>query len=207
VTRSGDDARVRDDAVVVELVERARGGDATAWDAIVARYAGLIWGVCRRYDLSPADADDVAGAVWLLLVRYLETIRDPAALPGWLASTTRRECFQLLRRRKRQSELDQQLFDDAHDTSPDLAAGLLVEERRHALRLAFADLRERCRQLLTLLFADPPPSYAEVSAALDMRIGAIGPTRKRCLEQLRNSPALAEYGYAAAASADRDEEE
>ena len=197
---------MRDDPAVVELVERARAGDAAAWNAIVARYAGLIWGVCRHYDLVGADADDVASAVWLSLVRYLETIRDPGALPGWLASTTRRECFGLLRRRRRQTELDQLMFDDDHDHAPpDLDAGLLVEERRNALRLAFADLRERCRELLTLLFADPPPSYAEVSAALDMRIGAIGPTRKRCLEQLRNSPALAGYGYAAA-GAEQDED-
>jgi hypothetical protein len=33
--------------------------------------------------------------------------------------------------------------------------------------------------------ADPVPSYEEVSAALDMPIGSIGPTRARCLERLR----------------------
>jgi hypothetical protein len=36
-----------------------------------------------------------------------------------------------------------------------------------------------------MLAADPPPSYEEVGAALDMKIGSIGPTRGRCLEQLR----------------------
>ena len=42
-----------------------------------------------------------------------------------------------------------------------------------------------------MLTADPPPSYDEVGAALDMPIGSIGPTRARCLEQLRRRLAVA----------------
>jgi hypothetical protein len=33
--------------------------------------------------------------------------------------------------------------------------------------------------------ADPAPSYDEVSDALDMPVGSIGPTRQRCLRSLR----------------------
>ena len=36
-----------------------------------------------------------------------------------------------------------------------------------------------------MLIADPPPSYAEVSAALEMPVGSIGPKRARCLARLR----------------------
>ncbi len=35
------------------------------------------------------------------------------------------------------------------------------------------------------MIADPAPSYAEISEALDMPIGSIGPTRQRCLAALR----------------------
>jgi DNA-directed RNA polymerase specialized sigma24 family protein len=70
---------VNGDASVADLVARARGGDQRAWDAIVERYAPLVWSICRRYRLSGADIDDAGQAVWLQLVDRLDTIRDPAA--------------------------------------------------------------------------------------------------------------------------------
>jgi DNA-directed RNA polymerase specialized sigma24 family protein len=51
---------------------------------------------------------------------------------------------------------------------------------------------------------DNPPSYEEVSEALDMPIGSIGPTRARCLERLRR---LAARGGISEADADSVEEE
>jgi len=88
---------MRDDPVVTNLVRRASSGDRLAWDAVVERYAPLIWCICRRYQLRDADTEDVGQAVWLHLVQHLDSLRDPAALPGWLATTTRRECHRVLR--------------------------------------------------------------------------------------------------------------
>jgi DNA-directed RNA polymerase specialized sigma24 family protein len=83
---------MRDDPSVILLVTRARAGDQQAWNALVERYAPLVWSICRRYQLGGADASDAGQNVWLRLVDQLGKIRDPAALPGWLATTTRREC-------------------------------------------------------------------------------------------------------------------
>ena len=58
----------RDDPVVTNLVTRARNDDKQAWDALVERYAPLIWSICRRHRLSGADAEDVGQSVWLQLV-------------------------------------------------------------------------------------------------------------------------------------------
>jgi len=183
-------ATVRDDPAVIDLVERARRGDQGAWDQIVQRYAALVWAVCRAYDLTGADADDVGACVWLRLVERLETIREPAALPGWLKTTAQRECLYLLRTKNRQVPVaDDGVFEDAGGPASD--EWLLKQERQAALRAAFAGLTERCRRLLSMLFADPPAPYARISAELEMAVGAIGPTRQRCLERLRGSPALA----------------
>jgi hypothetical protein len=61
-------SRGRDDAVVTGLVTRARNGERQAWDALVERYAPLIWSICRGYRLDAADAQDAAQNVWLRLV-------------------------------------------------------------------------------------------------------------------------------------------
>jgi DNA-directed RNA polymerase specialized sigma24 family protein len=76
------DAEPTSDHPVATLVRRARNGDELAWDALVERYAPLIWSLCRLYQLDGADAGDVGQSVWLRLVDQLDKIRDPAALPG-----------------------------------------------------------------------------------------------------------------------------
>jgi RNA polymerase sigma factor (sigma-70 family) len=58
-------------------------------------------------------------------------------------------------------------------------------EEQHRVRTALADLDERCRKLLTMLFYEPdPPSYTEIAEAIGMTEGSIGPTRARCLKRL-----------------------
>jgi RNA polymerase sigma factor (sigma-70 family) len=182
---------MRDDPVVVGLVRGAAEGDRAAWDLIVERYSPLVWAVCRRFRLSDADADDVVAGVWLRLVERLGTIREPAALPGWLATTTRNECLQAVRARKRQVPVDGAAFRD--EEGPPSDEWLLTQERHIALRAALAGLSDRCRRLLSLLFGEPPTAYATISATTGMPVGAIGPSRARCLEALRRSPALAPF--------------
>jgi RNA polymerase sigma factor (sigma-70 family) len=185
------DARpVRDEPVVIDLVVRARNGDKRAWDALVERYAPLIWSICRWHRLGDADTEDVAQTVWLQLVDGLDVIRDPAALPGWLATTTRRACGRVLRGpRARGYALE--IGDIADEQAGPAEQELLAAERHAALREAFGDLPPFCQQLITLLIADPPVPYADISARLGTPIGSIGPYRGRCLDKLRCHPAIA----------------
>lgn len=175
-----------------DLVAAVRTGDQAAWNRLVTRFAPLVGSVCRKFSLDPHDCDDVAAGVWLKLFERLHTLREPAALPGWIATTTRNECLAVLRARRRTvpSEFAGDMADDGDEPGSDLTAQL----RRQALREAFAGLSERCRELLGLLFGDPPVAYEEISEQLSMKIGTIGPTRMRCLERLRGQPALAGWG-------------
>ena len=184
----------RDYPPVTDLVTRARHGDKQAWDAIVERYAPLIWSICRQYRLDDADAQDVGQMVWLHLVDHLDDLRDPAALPGWLATTTRRQCFRLRQASSRFTQVTGPLVDA--DNMADTGAveaehELLLAERHAALREAMADLPPGYRELMALLTAEPPVSYAEISAKLGIPIGSIGPSRSRCLARLRRHPAIA----------------
>ena len=176
-----------------DLMTRARNGDKQAWDALVERHAPLIWSICRRHGLGDADAENVGQNVWLKLAGQLEKIRLPATLPGWLATTTRRECGRILRvppgaRDTGQVPDAQAISDDDAQTAED---ELLAAERRAALREAFADLPPCCQQLIALLTGNPPPTYADISARLGLPAGNIGPNRGRCLDKLRRHPAIA----------------
>ena len=185
--------RPRGDPPVTDLVMRARNGDQQAWDALVERYAALVWSICRRHRLDRIDAEDVAQTVWLRLVDQLGRLRDPDALPGWLATTTRRECLQALDTARKTGAPG--LVPEVGDLpDPQAAAAeqeLLAAERRAALREAFTGLPPHCQRLLVLLIQDPPVSYAEISARLGISVGSIGPMRRRCLDRLRRHPAMA----------------
>jgi RNA polymerase sigma factor (sigma-70 family) len=187
-----DADRPGDDPAVIALVACARSGDMKAWDALVERYDPLIWSVCRGYRLGHADADDVRQSVWLRLVDQLDKIREPAALPGWIATTTRRECGRLVRAAHGPRAV---LYALDADSIPDKRAEaadreLLAAERHAALREAFTYLPPEGQQLIAMLTADPPMPYLEISARLGIPVGSIGPTRSRCLDKMRRHPAI-----------------
>src|SRR5205807_3489255 len=75
------------------------------------------------------------------------------------------------------------LPDSVSSTAPD--RGLISSERAKLVNELVDKLPVRSQVLLRLLSADSPLSYRDISEALSMPIGSIGPTRARALEQLR----------------------
>jgi len=177
------------------LVGSAREGDEAAWSRLVELFTPLVRAITRGYRLGDRDAEDVGQVVWLRLVEHIDRLRVPEALPGWIATTVRHECARATRGNRRVLLVDP-LDDWAHPLAsdhPDVDADLLHAERVQAVRVGLDDLPPAQRDLLLLLATDPPPSYREISAMLDMPIGSIGPTRARSLARLGATPAVSEY--------------
>jgi RNA polymerase sigma factor (sigma-70 family) len=172
---------------VADLVRAAAAGDQTAWYALVERFSALPWAVCRSCRLSASDAADVNQIVWLRLIEHLGRLRQPERLAGWLVTVTRRECLRVLTQRGREGG---NVPGDLVDQGDGGEARLLAAERALAVRVALERIPPRCQALLKLLVADPGASYEDVSRALGMPVGSIGPTRLRCLEQLRRAMAV-----------------
>jgi DNA-directed RNA polymerase specialized sigma24 family protein len=163
-----------EDLLAADLVIRAAAGDKQAWDALVDRYAPLVWSICRRHRLGDAEAGRFGQAVWTQLDSQLGAIRDPAALACWLAATAASECGRV------------------PHAAPDGQAGMAEQEvRRLMLREALDRLPARCRKLITMLTEDPPVPHAQISTTLGVPVDGIGPASARCLEKLRRDPAIA----------------
>jgi len=182
------------DTEVASQVKAAAGGDSAAWNALVGRFAGLVWSVTRSCRLSHADAADVSQTTWLRLAEHIGKIDNPERVGAWLATAARRECLQHIRASSRAIPVqDMTWFEGAAAGSEDPTGGAVLTaesereaaQRIQALRRAFGRLEPRCRELLHLLMATPPPSYTDVATALDRPVGSIGPTRARCLQRLR----------------------
>jgi len=176
------------------LVSAGIDGDEDAWNELVRRFTGLVTHVIRRYRLPPADTQDVAQLVWLRLVEHLGHLREPAALPGWLVTTTRHECERHLRTTGRSVAVDPLTMVRA-DTgdAEEIDAVLLATERRQVLLDGLAELAPQHRELLMMLTADPPYAYTEISRLLGIPVGSIGPTRSRILDKLRGTAAVRAY--------------
>lgn len=185
-----------DEPTIEAVLSAAADGSEQAWADLVDRYTPLVASVVRRHRLRADDAADVVQTVWLRLVERLGSLREPRALPGWLTTTTSRECLRVLRARERTMPRDPTVMAEtsqAADTGePDDA--LLRHERHQALLAAFAELPDRQRELLLMMMADPPPSYAEIADRLGVSVGYIGPTRGRALAQLRRSAEILALG-------------
>jgi RNA polymerase sigma factor (sigma-70 family) len=175
-----------------DLVPLAIGGDQAAWESLVARLQRVAWRSIAGFDLGPEDRKDAFAATFFRLNERLATIREPAKLPGWVATTARNEVHTLLRARRRLRATDP--VDLPLGAQPPVDDERLADdELRRAVRDAFTTLSERCQELLRLITLDPPPSYAEIGGMLGMPHGSIGPTRQRCLDQLRQAAPMRPY--------------
>ncbi len=167
------------------IVAAAAGGDPMAWTSLTKRYGGMVMAIARSCRLNDADVAEVHQVTWLRMVENIDRLQQPERIGGWLATTAKRESLRLLRARARVSFNHDALLQrpDAEQAAPD--AGLISDERAAAVHRAFSLLPAHCQHLLGVLFDDDPPPYKEISSALSMPIGSIGPTRGRCLEHLR----------------------
>ncbi len=167
-------------------VRRAADGDKQAWNRLVDQYGRLIWSITVRFRLAECDAADVVQTTWMRLIEHIDRIEQPDRVGSWLAATARNECLRHVARRKKivlvRGDVE---FDGASHHEPGVDEALLAAERAQVLRDAVANLPAQWQQLLELLMADPPISYAEISDQLGLPVGSIGPTRGRCLAKLR----------------------
>jgi RNA polymerase sigma factor (sigma-70 family) len=176
-----------------QLLLACRRGEESAWEALVRRYQRLIYAVPRRAGLDEDAAAEIFQDVFATLVESLDSIEQPSRLQAWLVTTAKRKTWRAIGRAKQTRPFADE--EEGEDEVAGLAAeGLLPDEalaqleQQHLVRASLAEMDERCRTLLEMLFyrAEPPP-YSEIAAALGTSEGSIGPTRARCLRRMRSA--------------------
>ncbi|HEY6798616.1 MAG TPA: sigma-70 family RNA polymerase sigma factor [Kineosporiaceae bacterium] len=166
---------------------RWREGDGASLEFLVRRLSGALWHTARAYGLDGRSAEDVVQVTWLTFVRQAGTIRDPEAVPGWLMTTTRREAMRLARVRARETVRS----DDTEPERPEpgratVEDSVIASIESRMLWRHVSTLTLRCQRLLRVIAFAMRPDYDALSAELDMPLGSIGPTRRRCLDKLRS---------------------
>ena len=186
------------------VLDAARAGDRSAWRHLVGRYAGLVHAVCRGHGLGGDDAVAVERVVWLRAAENLARFCDPAAVGPWIAAVARGECLRVLRAAGRIPPVPGAGVPDvAVPQPPQPAADAAVSGASEApeaggggetsapapppaaaLLAALSRLDPASQRLLRLAAARPRPTAAEVGAALDLPVDAVGPALDRALARL-----------------------
>lgn len=147
------------------LVERARAGDARAFDALVRRFQNASVGYARSVlGGDPAAAEDAAQEAFVEAHRCLPTLRDPRAFPTWLRRIVFKHCDRI-RRAQRGAPLLVPETAAATTHAPDPARLALAGERADRIRAAIASLPNTERDVIALFYlADN--SHAAIAAFL-----------------------------------------
>jgi RNA polymerase sigma factor (sigma-70 family) len=164
---------------------RWRAGSSDALERLVRRVTPTLWHVARAYGLSREAAEDVVQSSWVALARGAGSVREPQAIVSWLCVTTRREAIRVIRQSRHEDLTEPAVLAAKSPAEAGLEDAVLADDEATALWRRVNELSVRCRRLLRIVAFEDRPDYRSISAELAMPVGSIGPTRRRCLDKLR----------------------
>lgn len=161
-----------------DLLRRHLAGDPDAFGTLRARYAGLVYGVCRRTTGDATLAEDAAQGVFLLLSQKARSLSEHPALAGWLFRSSRLVAGNVLREEGRRKRRERRAF-----TPPESEAGWA--EVAPAIDAALARLGEGDREAILLRYIQDLP-LAQVGAVLGVGENTARMRVSRAVERLRD---------------------
>jgi RNA polymerase sigma-70 factor (ECF subfamily) len=169
-----------------ELVERARKGDAAAYEILVGRYQELAFRTAYLIAGGAAEAEDAAQEGFVKAYYALPRFRTGAPFRPWLLQIVANEARNRRRAAGRRENLALRVADDRPlgDAAPSPEGAALAAEERAALLAALDTLRAEDRQVLAYrYFLDL--SEAEMAHALGCARGTVKSRLSRALGRLR----------------------
>jgi RNA polymerase sigma factor (sigma-70 family) len=168
-----------------DAFRRWRAGEEPGLDDLVRTMSPVLWHIVRATGLDRQAAEDVVQSTWLTLVRSADAVRDAQAITRWLCTAARREAWRVSKSATRVRPVEHEMLDARMPVQTSAESEVVVGDEKALLWQALSRLPERCQKLLRIVAWDPRPDYSSVADTLDMPIGSIGPTRRRCLDKLR----------------------
>ena len=178
----------------LQLTAACLRGERGAWEELVRRFSDLVVSIpLKRCGFVMEDAEDIYQTVFQTVFEKLDTLEDKGKLRAWMVSITWRQCLNLVRSRSKDVTVEE--MPEIEDEEPLPDRRLSSRERRKALSEALTELGDVDAQALIECRFYEGMSYREISRALGIPIGSIGPMLGRSLKKLRKI--LAQKGLSA----------
>jgi RNA polymerase sigma-70 factor (ECF subfamily) len=168
--------------------------DADRFEAFVRTYQDMVFATAVRLLGNPAEAEDVAQAVFLRAFQRFDDLAASPAVAGWLRTVARNVCLNYLSRYRARWQLFSELAPDDEDGpsgvdrepeaagSPETALEQAEEQER--LERALARLPDHQRVPI-VLFHFESMSYQEIADALGIAAGKVKTDIHRGRQALR----------------------
>lgn len=168
------------------LVDRARTGDAGAFETLVRRYQGWVFTLALRMLGDRAEAEDMAQEIFLKAYRGLRGFKGASRFSTWLYAIASHHCLNQLEARRRQPHHHGRggARPDAAGDDPPACVDLLADERPRAdalleradqariIQAEVAHLTEDHRIILVLRDIQGL-SYEEIAKILGVELGTV----------------------------------
>jgi RNA polymerase sigma factor (sigma-70 family) len=162
-----------------------RVGDQAALERLVRLLTPALWQVVRSCGLGHEQAEDAVQLAWTSLVQHADEIRDPRSVLRWITTTARRDAWRLARQSRREAVAEIGVLEAAVPAMAGPEGTVVAGDTARIMWRHVRRLTARCQRLLRIIAFDERPDYAAVAGQLGMAVGGVGPTRRRCLDKLR----------------------
>lgn len=181
------------------LVERCRQGDDLAWEALVRRWQGRVYGLAWHYLGNAEDARDAGQEAFVRVYRQLGSF-DGDRFQAWLLRITRNLCLDQLRRRKTRPPLEELRAADEDNAAPTDAApspeqAWLSGARRRVVHEALRRLNSPNREVI-LLKDIQGLKLGEIAGMLGLPVGTVKSRAHRARLELARHVVAIDPSYA-----------
>ncbi|MBJ7304592.1 MAG: sigma-70 family RNA polymerase sigma factor [Gemmataceae bacterium] len=183
-----------------ELLKLFRAGNASAFDALVHRYEGELFGYLNRYLRNRELAEDTFQTTFMTVYQKAETFEEGKRFKPWLYAIATNQAIDASRKRKRRQTISLENEWDSGESSakagslrdvlesnnekPDSSA--MMDEKKVQVRQAIDTLPENLRQVLLLAYFHEF-KYQEISEVLEIPLGTVKSRLHAALEKFQQS--------------------
>lgn len=183
-----------------ELVKLFRAGNTSAFDALVHRYEGELFGYLNRYLRNRELAEDTFQTTFMTVYQKAETFEEGKRFKPWLYAIATNQAIDASRKRKRRQTISIEnewesgessakagsLRDvlESNNEKPDSSA--MMDEKKVQVRQAIDTLPENLRQVLLLAYFHEF-KYQEISEVLEIPLGTVKSRLHAALEKFQQS--------------------
>ena len=168
-----------------DLIERAKNGDAAAFEALVQMHRPIAMRVAFLVVGDKTEAEDVTQEALVKAYRSISRFRVDAPFRPWLLRIVRNEALNQRRRRGRQERLSLRLVNDpvSGGAAPSPETTVITGVERRTVLDAVSALPDRYRDVVTHRYL-LGLSEAETAATLRIPVGTVKSRTARALDRL-----------------------